>query len=502
MSTVPTGFRLVKDPSLAQYANGRVLVGGTPPRVLRLSEAGRKQAEELIRGERVTGATAALAGRLIDAGLAHPRPPAGAPVPSATIVIPVRDRPSHLEACLRAIRETDRVMVVDDGSEDAGAIATVCEAHGANLLRLPVSRGPSAARNAPLPDVHTDLVAFVDCDTAPERGWLERLARHFADPAVGAAAPRIRPLAPGTSLLQRYAAARSPLDMGPQDASVIPYGRVPYVPTATMVVRREALKGGGGFDEELHCAEDVDLVWRLHDAGWRVRYDPSVVVRHDEPASWREYLRRHRWYGEWSGPLSRRHPGRLAHLVIAPLPGASGMLLLLHRPRAAFLLAAIQAVILARDLENSGLPTYTSWAWTTKWVGLTMVGFGRAATIFAAPGLIAILVPQRTRTAAAALLLALPAAEYIARRPRMNPLCWLAACVADEFAYGIGVWKGCALARTAGPLRPLWVTGTSVRGIKPPARGSGMGSLSMRRLHPFPLAAKVLALCGWRRSRS
>jgi cellulose synthase/poly-beta-1,6-N-acetylglucosamine synthase-like glycosyltransferase len=76
-----------------------------------------------------------------------------------------------------------------------------------------------------------------------------------------------------------------------------------------MVVRRAALTTG--FDEELQCAEDVDLVWRLHDADWRVRYDPSVTVRHDEPRSWRAFLGRHGWYGEWSVPLSLRHRRRL-----------------------------------------------------------------------------------------------------------------------------------------------------------------------------------------------
>ena len=38
-----------------------------------------------------------------------------------------------------------------------------------------------------------------------------------------------------------------------------------------------------GFDADLRVGEDVDLVWRLVDAGWSVRYQPSVTVFHREP---------------------------------------------------------------------------------------------------------------------------------------------------------------------------------------------------------------------------
>jgi cellulose synthase/poly-beta-1,6-N-acetylglucosamine synthase-like glycosyltransferase len=95
------------------------------------------------------------------------------------------------------------VVVVDDGPRQPAAIAAICESDRARLLRLAHSRGPSAARNAALTSIRTELVAFVDSDTAPEHGWLEILARHFSDPTVGAAAPRVRPLAQGTSLLER-----------------------------------------------------------------------------------------------------------------------------------------------------------------------------------------------------------------------------------------------------------------------------------------------------------
>ena len=71
------------------------------------------------------------------------------------------------------------------------------------------------------------------------------------------AAPRIVALPPSTGWLGRYEAVHSSLDLGPDPALIVPRSRVAYVPSAAMVVRRDA--AGTGFDEDMHVAEDVDL---------------------------------------------------------------------------------------------------------------------------------------------------------------------------------------------------------------------------------------------------
>jgi GT2 family glycosyltransferase len=49
-----------------------------------------------------------------------------------------------------------------------------------------------------------------------------------------------------------------------------------------MLIRREALEAVHGLDESffLYC-EDIDLCARVRDAGWRIRYEPGAVVRHE-----------------------------------------------------------------------------------------------------------------------------------------------------------------------------------------------------------------------------
>jgi GT2 family glycosyltransferase len=55
---------------------------------------------------------------------------------------------------------------------------------------------------------------------------------------------------------------------------------------ALLLLRRRAYDEVGGFDEEQWMyAEDLDLAWRMHDAGWLMRYVPEARVLHDAGAA-------------------------------------------------------------------------------------------------------------------------------------------------------------------------------------------------------------------------
>jgi mycofactocin glycosyltransferase len=453
MTPLPPSVRLVLDRSVRRYGDGHVLVGGAPLRALRLSARGKSAVADLLAGVDAGEAGRRLGRRLVDAGIAQPCPARG-DAAAVTIVVPVRDRADELARCLAALGSNAPVMVVDDGSVDLAAVAALCSHHGARLVRRERSGGPAAARNAGLAAVATELVAFVDSDCAPTPGWLEALIGHFEDPLVGAVAPRVAPTPPTAraSVLERYRAARSPLDMGPRARRVVPGGPVSYVPAAALVVRRRALERP--FDERLRYGEDVDLVWRLHDSGWRVRYEPAATVHHAEPRTWTRLLRRRWRYGTSAAPLARRHPQRLAPLVTHPAPAVAVLALVARRPLLASAAAAAHATVVARRTRGTGLPTTRAIAWSATAVGQTLLGFSRAAATLGAPVAVAALRTPRGRRAAPALLAVAPLYEWSRRRPALDPLRWTLACLADDAAYGLGLWCGCMRHRTARPLLP------------------------------------------------
>jgi glycosyltransferase involved in cell wall biosynthesis len=497
---LPAGFSIVFDPQ-TQFVGTDVLFGGSPPRLLRLNPAGQRALAELRSGPVCSPAAGKLARRLTDTGLAQPRPP-GPALPDVTVIIPARDRPAHLDRCLAALGRDYPVIVVDDGSRQAAAIAGLCRQHSATLIRRPRSGGPGPARNDGLAQVTTSLVAFLDsdCEAGPE--WITSLAAHFADPLVAAVAPRVRAIT-GPSAAGRYLGARAPLDMGPQEGRVLPLTRLSYVPTAALLVRRTALASdeaetvapdassadgahlpaagssgavssnagpfdagpfdAGPFDASLRYGEDVDLVWRLAEAGWRVRYDPAASVSHAEPATWVRLLARRFRYGCSAAPLAQRHPGQVPPLILQAWPAAAVAALLARRPVAALAAYGAGTGQLVRLLRGWDVPPKGVLRPMADSVLQTWLGAGRWTIQYALPAAAAGLARPGGRTArtrlgrrlaVASLLVGPPIAEWRRIRPSMHAAAFSLGYLADEVAYGAGVYRGAAAERLLSPLLP------------------------------------------------
>jgi mycofactocin system glycosyltransferase len=425
---VPDGWQVVLDPRTRRLDRGRALLTPTG-RLLRLSARGPEVVAALPRGAH-GGAARRLARTLLDAGAGHPRPD---PVPpdDVTVVVPVRDRLTELDRCLAALREHPHVLVVDDGSAAPARVAAVAARHGARCVHRGANGGPAAARNTARGQVGTPFVAFLDSDCVVPPGWLAVLRGHLADPAVAAVAPRV------------VGGPRSPLDLGPDEGVVRPGSALAYVPTAALLVRVEALPA---FDEALRYGEDVDLVWRLVEAGWTVRYDPSVTVEHAEPVRLADRLvRRHR-YGTSAAPLALRHPGHLAHLVLPPWPTAVVALLLARRPVLATAAAAVAAARLDRTVGDPA----TSARLVGSATAGTALGLGRALAL---AGPLAWVAAGRDRRVAALLVAPLVREWWHRGRPG-DPARYVGRALLDDAAYGSGVVAGCVRHRTGAPLRP------------------------------------------------
>ncbi|HVV29442.1 MAG TPA: glycosyltransferase, partial [Mycobacteriales bacterium] len=350
-----------------------------PPRLLRLTGRGTAVADALLAGFPVTDAAdATVARRLVQAGLAHSLAD-GAAAGSITALVPVHARIDALARCLATLDVP--AVVVADGSPDLESIRRICAEYGARLVLRAVRGGPAAARNSGLDAIETELVAFVDSDVIVPPGALARLAAHFHDPHIVAAAPRVRPARAEPRrravVLARYLADRSPLDLGDQPARVRPGGAVGYLPTACLLVRREAV---GSFDDRLRYGEDVDLVWRLTDAGGDVRYDPSIVVRHAEPSRWGQALWRRLRYGSSAGPLARRHPGRLASYRATPLPALGALAAVTASLPIAASAGIVTVAATAYRLRQVGLPPRASLGFAGRAVQQAATGLGHYAT--------------------------------------------------------------------------------------------------------------------------
>ena len=442
-----------------------MLVGGNPLRVLRLTTAGGAMIDAWSRHKPVgqSPGAQALAARLLDAGLAHPRPGAAPhpPLRSVSIVIPVRDQPEGLAATLASLPSGIEVVVVDDGSRVPVAVPP----SQAKVVRRHPAGGPAAARNGGAAATAGDVLIFVDAECQPAPGWLDILLPHFADPRVAAVAPRIvsRPRPGVPRWLAEYEKRRSSLDLGPNEAPVRPGGAVPYVPTATLAVRRSALEAVDGFDEELRYGEDVDLVWRMAKSGWRIRYDPTATVTHPVRGTAIGWLRQRYNYGRSAASLAARHGRDVAPVAMSPWSSAAWAFAAAGHPAAG---AAIAGATTAALAKRAGADVPTAKVLT----GLALTGHTRAGAALAEAARRAWLPPlaaaaaalptkRSRRTAAGALAAAFvvpPLAEWVKDRPPVDPLAWMALRWADDLAYQAGVWTGMLEARSIGAILPRW----------------------------------------------
>lgn len=440
MTDDTSGFDI--DGSYRRY--GAVVVGGSPLRLFRVTPAGERVLDAIERDGPLPANHGALTDRLVDAGALHPRPgPASATACDVTLVVPAWRRTPALPA---DVGDLAAVIVVDDGSDPPLVV------DGATIVRLPVNRGPAAARNAGLARVATAYVAFVDTDVELPAGWLEELLESTRDERVALVAPRVRTAPGGSDTVDAIEAERGSLDLGPTPGRIAAGSRVSYVPAAALLCRTEAVRAVGGFDEALRCGEDVDLVWRLADAGWRCRYVPDVIADHRARPSVRAWLRQQFDYGTSAAPLARRHPGALAPLRISGWSLAAWAVATVgRRPLAGAALTAGTAIALQRKLR--GVPP----ADAARLAGLGTLAAGEQIAAAAVrawwPATIALLAVRRTRPAAAVALVA-PALLGAWRAGARQPVRSTAMRFAGDLAYGVGVTRGALRERSLAALVP------------------------------------------------
>lgn len=440
---LPDGFTVQVRRDVRRLEDGVVLVGGSPLRMLRLSA----RARGLIAGTQLQVSdevSALLARRLLAGNLADPVGLMPARADDLTVVIPVRDRPVQLDRALAALTGL-RCVVVDDASRDAGAIGVVARRHGATLIRLAANVGPAGARNAGLRAVGTPYVAFVDSDVVVETGALLALAGHLADPVVALVGPRVAGVTrfAWPRWYERYDAQASSLDLGPRPATVRPGSMIGWLPSACLVGRVEALADGFGAD--LRVAEDVDLVWRLLEAGHEVRYEPDVVAHHDVRRGIGAWLGRKVVYGSGGAELGIRHGDAIAPAALTPAMAVAGAALLARRrwslPVAA-VATAYNTFVLGRVLPAGEGRRRLLVELGGRSLGWAVVQESALMLRHWAPGWIALsLVSRRARRlAVSAILVELVVVRL--QRGRIEPGSGDLARRLDDLAYGCGLWLG------------------------------------------------------------
>jgi glycosyltransferase involved in cell wall biosynthesis len=238
------------------------------------------------------------------------QPPAAAP--RISVVVCTRNGDHTLRECLKSLVEVNypnfEILVIDDGSRDV--TAEVAKSFERICYHFQEHAGLSVARNLGTRLATGSIIAYTDDDCLVHPDWLLHLSHAFTNESIAAAGgPNIPP--PARNRIEHVVAAAP----GAPAHVLLSDTEAEHLPGCNLAIRKEALNSIGGFQVEFKTAgDDVDVCWRLREAGGRLQFVPGAMVWHHRRFSIRAYMNQQFGYGQAEALLMKKHPERFGFL--------------------------------------------------------------------------------------------------------------------------------------------------------------------------------------------
>jgi glycosyltransferase involved in cell wall biosynthesis len=230
--------------------------------------------------------------------------------PRVSVIVCAYNGGCTLEQCLDSLLAIEypdyEVIVVDDGSTD-DTPSILKRFPSIRAIHQP-NQGLSAARNVGLKAATGSIVAYTDADCFADAHWLAQLVHQFQrSNAAAVGGPNLTP----QDGWRATCVAASP----GQPTHVLESDQVAeHIPGCNMAFRREVLLAINAFDTLYRKAgDDVDICWRLQQAGHWIAFAPGAVVWHHRRQNPRAYFRQQAGYGEAEALLQFKHPDKFNH---------------------------------------------------------------------------------------------------------------------------------------------------------------------------------------------
>ncbi len=235
-------------------------------------------------------------------------PPRPSRTPMVSVVICAYNAERTMLPCLESLRRLKypncEVVIVDDGSRDRTADIAM-DFPEFRLIRQP-NKGLSVARNVGLHAARGEIIAYTDSDCVVDPDWLTLMVRAMVDGGFdGCGGPNYAPHEDGRVEGCVAAAPGAPCHV------LVADDRAEHLAGCNMVFTKAALVAVGGFDAQFTSAgDDVDICWRMLDAGFALGYCPAALVWHFRRNTVKAYYGQQRGYGRAEAALYLKYPAR------------------------------------------------------------------------------------------------------------------------------------------------------------------------------------------------
>lgn len=204
-----------------------------------------------------------------------------------SVLIGSRNRAHILKRCLKSVLIQEygdfEVVVLDDASDNAKLYQQIIESFGDPRVRLIRSEKPlgvSGGRNVLMQHATGDVFFVIDDDAYfDESSSLLKVAVIFENRAdVGIIACKIKNYGVDERPY-RVPFKQKILKRDPEIMEKSQY--VGYYLGGGHAIRKETVEICGGYSAELHFGEEeVDLSYRVISKGWKIWYEPSILIHH------------------------------------------------------------------------------------------------------------------------------------------------------------------------------------------------------------------------------
>ncbi|MGQ0632310.1 MAG: glycosyltransferase family 2 protein [Sporichthyaceae bacterium] len=265
------------------------------------------------------------------AATSEPGPVSG-PLPRVAVVMPVLNEKRHLRAAVAAILdqdyagETEIVLAIGPSADGTEAIAAELAAEHERIRTVPNPTGYTpCGLNAAIAASTGEVVVRVDGHAILPQHYIstavEVLRTSGADNVGGVmAAEGVTPFeqAVAKAMRSRLGMGGSRFHLGGEEGPA----ETVYLGT----FRREILDKVGGFDEQMHRAQDWDLNYRIRQVGGVVWFTPRMQVTYRPRPSLTAVASQFYKTGQWRRAVTRHHKGTAGIRYLAPPAAVVGVL--------------------------------------------------------------------------------------------------------------------------------------------------------------------------------
>lgn len=171
--------------------------------------------------------------------------------------------------------------------------------------------GPAEKRDIAIQKAKGSICAFIDDDAYPDKKWLKNAVIHFSHPNIAVVGgPGLTPKEDGY-WEQLTGLVYSSFFCGGHAQYRFIKGAMQFVddyPAYNLLVRKDILEKVGGYGNHFYGGEDTFLCLKIIKEGYRLLYDPEVVVYHHRRPLFIPYLKQIANIGRHRGYFAKRFP--------------------------------------------------------------------------------------------------------------------------------------------------------------------------------------------------